>query len=211
MPSEDGDDAIEFVVGQPKSTMTLHGADRIPPASRRRCPTDGKQQPVPVFTKQRPTCRGNWRWYTLGNMPQQKNPGRKRGPKSPMSAEHKAALAAGRNESRAVKNYLDALESNRPKRGRKRTPDSIKKRLTAIEGSLPDADPLGRLKLVQERMDLRQELEAMGTKVEMGSLEDDFVKVARTYSERRGISYAAWREIGVDAAVLKRAGLTRAM
>ena len=67
------------------------------------------------------------------------------------------------------------------------------------------------LKLVQERMDLRQELEAMGTKVEMGSLEDDFVKVARTYSDRRGISYAAWREIGVDAAVLKRAGLTRAM
>ena len=103
------------------------------------------------------------------------------------------------------------MDSNRPKRGRKRTPDSIKKRLTAIEASLPDADPLGRLKLVQERMDLRQELEAMGTKVEMGSLEDDFVKVARTYSDRRGISYAAWREIGVDAAVLKRAGLTRAM
>ena len=128
-----------------------------------------------------------------------------------MSNEHKAALAAGRTESRVVKNYLDALESNRPKRGRKRTPDSIKKRLTDIEASLPDADPLGRLNLVQERMDLQQELEAMGTKVDMGSLEDDFVKVASSYSARRGISYAAWREIGVDASVLKKAGLTRAM
>jgi hypothetical protein len=128
-----------------------------------------------------------------------------------MSDEHKAALAAGRSESRVVKNYLDALESNRPKRGRKRTPDSIKKRLADIDGSLADADPLGRLNLVQERMDLEQELEAMGTKVDMGALEDDFVKVARSYSDRRGISYAAWREIGVDASVLKKAGLTRAM
>jgi hypothetical protein len=128
-----------------------------------------------------------------------------------MSAEHKAALAAGRSESRIVKNYLDALESNRPKRGRKRTSDSIKKRLADIEAALPDADPLARLNLVQERMDLQQELETMGKKVDMGSLEDDFVKVAVSYSARRGISYAAWREIGVDASVLKKAGLTRAM
>ena len=144
-------------------------------------------------------------------MPQQRNASAKRGPKSPMSAEHKAALAAGRSESRIVKNYLDALESNRPKRGRKRTSDSIKKRLADIEAALPDADPLARLNLVQERMDLQQELEPMGKKVDMGSLEDDFVKVAVSYSARRGISYAAWREIGVDASVLKKAGLTRAM
>ena len=107
---------------------------------------------------------------------------KKRGPKSPMTDEHKAALAAGRNESRIVKNYLDGLESNRPKRGRKRTPDSIKRRLAEIDASLPDADPLSRLNLVQERMDLHEELEAMGTKVDMTSLEDDFVRVAYSYS-----------------------------
>jgi hypothetical protein len=136
---------------------------------------------------------------------------KKRGPKSPMTAEHKAALAAGRNESRVVKNYLDGLESNRPKRGRKRTPESIKKRLAEIDNALADADPLTRLHLVQERMDLHDELDAMGAKVDLTALEDDFVRVARSYSSRRGISYAAWREIGVDAAVLKKAGLTRAM
>jgi hypothetical protein len=67
------------------------------------------------------------------------------------------------------------------------------------------------LNLVQERMDLHEELETMGAKVDISALEDDFVRVAYSYSSRRGISYAAWREIGVDAAVLKKAGLTRAM
>jgi hypothetical protein len=138
-------------------------------------------------------------------------PAKKRGPKSPMTAEHKAALAAGRNESRVVNNYLDALESNRPKRGRKRTPDSIKKRLAEIEMKLADSDPLGRLNLYQERMNLQDELETMGAKVDLSALEDDFVSVARSYSTRRGISYAAWREAGVGASVLKKAGVTRSM
>ena len=35
---------------------------------------------------------------------------------SSMSAEHKRALAQGREQSRVVRNYLEALEQNRPKR-----------------------------------------------------------------------------------------------
>ena len=161
-------------------------------------------------TKDPPTCGGNSEWYTLGNMPQQKSPSRKRGPKSPMTAEHKAALAAGRNESRAVKNYLDALESNRPKRGRKRTPDSIKKRISGIEDQLATADPLTEVKLIQERFNLSRELETMDSQIDLQSLEDGFVDVASSYSARQGISYAAWREVGVPASVLKRAGVGRA-
>ena len=38
-----------------------------------------------------------------------------------MTDEHKAALAQGRSEGRAVRDYLDALRANKPKRGRKRT------------------------------------------------------------------------------------------
>ena len=49
----------------------------------------------------------------------------KRGPKGPMTDEHKAALATGRNEGNAVRNYLEALRSNKPKRGRRRTRESI--------------------------------------------------------------------------------------
>jgi hypothetical protein len=36
------------------------------------------------------------------------------------------------------------------------------------------------------------------------------VETARTYGERKGITYAAWRELGVPPAVLKRAGIGRA-
>jgi len=36
------------------------------------------------------------------------------------------------------------------------------------------------------------------------------VEVAKSYSSRKGISYAAWREVGVEPAVLKKAGISRA-
>ena len=129
--------------------------------------------------------------------------------KRSMSTEHKAALAEGRTEGRAVKAYLEALDQTRPKRGRKRTPESIKKRLAIIESSLDDASPIQRLQLVQERMDLGKELATMGTKVDLSELEAAFVKTAGGYSERKGISYAAWRELGVSAEVLKQAGVAR--
>jgi hypothetical protein len=129
--------------------------------------------------------------------------------KPSMTAEHKAALAVGRTEGRAVRNYLDALEAHRPKRGRKRTPDSIQKRMKAIDDALASADKLTELKLVQERMNLEVELASLGASENLSELEDGFVQVARSYSERQGISYAAWREVGVPAAVLKRSGISR--
>ena len=88
-----------------------------------------------------------------------------------MSAEHKAALAEGRTQSKAVRNYLEALEAHKPKRGRKRTPDSIKKRLDAIEVQIDSADPLKRLQLVQERMDLTAELANMEDKPDLTALD----------------------------------------
>ena len=126
-----------------------------------------------------------------------------------MSAEHKAALAQGRSEGKAVRDYLDALRANKPKRGRKRTADSIKKRLAAIDAELPDADALGELRLVQEKRDLASELDAMQRAVDLGAIEAAFIKVARSYSERQHISYASWRDVGVEAAVLKKAGISR--
>ena len=129
--------------------------------------------------------------------------------KSPMSAQHKEALAVGRDQGRAVRKYLEALEANKPRRGRKRTPESIKKRLGDIEGRLATADPLSRVNLIQERINLQRELEAQGAKVDMAGLEKAFLKAAKEYGSRKGISYAAWREAGVDAAVLKKAGIGR--
>jgi hypothetical protein len=127
-----------------------------------------------------------------------------------MTDEHKAALAAGRTEGRAIRGYLEALEAHKPKRGRKRTPESISRRVTAINTELETADPVSRVKLVQERMDLEAELASSQASIDLPALEDQFVLVVKSYSARNGISYAAWREIGVQPSVLKRAGMTRA-
>ena len=126
-----------------------------------------------------------------------------------MSDAHKAALAAGRTEGRVVREYLEALRANKPKRGRKRTADSVRSQLAAVEQELAEADPVRELQLVQKRMDLQSELEHMGQAVDIRALQDAFVKVAKSYSARNHISYAAWREVGVDAAVLKSAGIGR--
>ena len=132
----------------------------------------------------------------------------KRGPKE-MTPEHKAALERGRAEGRAVRDYLEALRNSKPRRGRKRTPESIAARLDKIEQLLADASAIDELQLVQERRDLTAELEAIGSSVDITALEDAFVSVAKAYGDRKGISYGSWREVGVSAATLGRAGITR--
>lgn len=126
-----------------------------------------------------------------------------------MSTAHKAALAEGREQGRAVRRYLEALEAHKPKRGRKRTPESVQKRLTAIDQRIEQADALSRLHLVQERMNLLKELSTTDNKVDLNALEEEFVTAAGPYGQRKGVTYAAWREAGVDPAVLRRAGVRR--
>lgn len=126
-----------------------------------------------------------------------------------MSADHKAALALGREQGRAVRQYLEALEQHKPKRGRKRTPESITRRLAAIDQDLMDADALTRVHLIQERMDLQSELTSKEATQDLAGLEDSFVKAAKAYGSRKGISYQAWREAGVAPAILRRAGIGR--
>ena len=126
-----------------------------------------------------------------------------------MSAEHKKALAAGRAEGIAVRRYLETLEANAPKRGRRRTPESIAKRLAAIDDALSGVDPFKRLQLIQEHADLQGELAAMETSNDLSELEEAFVAAAQGYSERKGIAYGTWRKVGVPAEVLKRVGISR--
>ena len=126
-----------------------------------------------------------------------------------MSDSHKAALAEGRDQGRAVRRYLEALEAHRPKRGRKRTQESVERRLSAIDDKLNDADALTRLHLSQERMNLQAELSSTDNAVDLGALEEEFVVAAKPYGERKGITYAAWRQAGVDPGVLRKANIKR--
>lgn len=126
-----------------------------------------------------------------------------------MSDEHKQALAAGRQQGRTVRNYLQALQASKPTRGRRRSPESIQKRIDAIDAGLAGADALTRVRMVQERLDLAAKLRNTGPDIDVPALEEAFVEAALEYSNRKGISYSAWREVGVGAAVLKRAGIPR--
>ena len=126
-----------------------------------------------------------------------------------MTDSHKAALERGRAEGRVVRDYLEALRSNKPKRGRKRTAESINKRRAALPAERPEASASDELQLIQERRDLNAELASLGSGVDMSEIEEAFIGVAKGYGERKGISYASWRDVGVSAAVLKRAGINR--
>lgn len=129
--------------------------------------------------------------------------------KRTMTAEHKAAIKAGRIQNKAVGDYLEALESSKGRPGRRRTPESIDARLAKIAEQLETADAVTRLNLLQEREDLTAERAAMEKKVDLEALEKAFIEHAAAYGERKGISYSVWRQAGVSPAVLKAAGITR--
>jgi hypothetical protein len=159
-------------------------------------------------TMLRKNCCQLWNNSTMATT-KKRQPARSIKSKTPMSPAHKAALAQGREEGRIVRSYLDALEEAKPRRGRKRTPDSIKRRLVAIDGEIDGAGTLHRLHLIQERTDLEDELQADVTPVDIEGLQKGFVKVAASYGERKGLSYSTWRAVGVSAPVLKKAGIAR--
>ena len=123
-----------------------------------------------------------------------------------MSEEHKAALKQGRAESRAIKAYLGALERRRP--GRPVTESGLKTRLDKVSEKLSsEEDPLKKLELIQTRIDLEEQLKSLSDSANIDQLEAGFKKHVPSYSERKGITYTAWREAGVPAAVLKSAGI----
>ena len=120
-----------------------------------------------------------------------------------LSDDHKAAMADGRRESRAINTYLKALDTPR-RRGPRPTPE----RLAALrEQAENETNPLKKVELIQRAMDAEQKLAE--TPADMAELEKGFAKYAKAFSERKGITYAAWRELGVPAKALKAAGISR--
>ncbi len=126
-----------------------------------------------------------------------------------MSEEHKEALAKGRAQGKAVREYLAALESER-KPGRRVDSSTIESRLHKIQAEIDsEPDPAKRVELIQKRLDLEQRLIDLNEQPDLAALEAEFIDAAKDYSERKGITYAAWREAGVPAATLKSAGIAR--
>lgn len=117
----------------------------------------------------------------------------------------------GLDAAKIVRRYLSAIDAAKPGRSVRRTIEAVASRIVKIDELLVSADPLSRLLLTQERIDLHAEHVRLTTTT-AGSVEDfeaEFVKVARAFGERAGVTYAAWRQVGVEAAVLERAGIHR--
>jgi hypothetical protein len=130
--------------------------------------------------------------------------------KRKLTAAHKRALAEGRTISSTVNAYLSAVNTPR-KRGRKVSRASLEQRLTAARARVKMATGVERVVTAQEVRDLQAKLAqaSAASGVDVKSLEAAFVKVAKKFGENRGIGYGAWRDAGVSAQVLKRAGIAR--
>lgn len=126
-----------------------------------------------------------------------------------MTAEHKAALAKGRRQARAVRQYLEALEQDQRSRGRL-DESALKDRIERLGSEIENEDnPAKRVEMIQKRLDYERRLDSLGDAPDVDALEKDFVGAAKEYSQRKGISYSAWREAGVPASVLRDAGIPR--
>jgi hypothetical protein len=121
-----------------------------------------------------------------------------------MSDEHKQAIADARRQNQAVRDYLNALTTAKPA-GRRptTTPEQLQQQIDA------EGDLVKRLELIQRRLDLEDRLAVEQDLPDLETLEAAFVAVAADYAARKGITYTAFRELGVPASALKQAGIPR--
>ena len=125
-----------------------------------------------------------------------------------MNEEHKQALAEGRRQARIIKRYLEALNSRQ--RGRTSDPMKIQAKIKDIEAQIEkEEDPLKRVELHQRRLDTEEALGAGQGVAKIADLENEFAEYVKDFSERKGLTYSAWREVGVPAKVLREAGVPR--
>lgn len=132
-----------------------------------------------------------------------------------MTDDHKAALAAGREESQGIRRYLEALAAERTAgpTSAPRTLTTVANRLGVVQGRLASrmVAPLQAVKLEQEAIDLKAEVRSLQRRENRGlsssRWEAAFVKHAPAYSAKHGLTRAAWRKVGVPVDILDRAGI----
>lgn len=128
-----------------------------------------------------------------------------RGPRAP---EVRTRQANRYRETSIVKQYLSALRDIPVGRGGfKLTPETVERRIASLREDLGRASsPLDELLLRQKIKDL-EKATTTKHKEQISKLEEQFVSVAASFSERQGIDADIWRATGVTRDVLKRAGI----
>lgn len=106
-------------------------------------------------------------------------------------------------EAGIVNRYLAYLE----RRGftRRRDPERLELRLMQVKQLLEgdSLTPVQRIDLIQERINLQADVADLDT-----NIEHEFQQIIKGWAERRAVSYAALREAGVPANVLREAGMS---
>jgi PadR family transcriptional regulator PadR len=137
--------------------------------------------------------------------------GRRPRPAELPSADHRTFTVSVTRDSTAVTGaghgaircYLEILEARR----RPTSPDAgDHEQIAALDARLDQTPPFASVQLRQRRPELGS-APALAGDEHLEAAESAFIAVARPYSEAEGITYAAWREVGVEARVLLAAGV----
>jgi hypothetical protein len=115
-----------------------------------------------------------------------------------MSDQAKENMAMGMKAMCAVDAYLTYMDQKKP--GRRIDRSALEEKAKA-ETNLAHKVII----IAQIHEAIRREDEAL----KEAEWEQEFVKYAPWFSEQHGITYAVWREMGVNAKVLSKAGITQ--
>ncbi len=142
--------------------------------------------------------------------PAKKSTAKKSTTKTTRSAATRSKMAQSQQARRAVSSYLDALHTPK-RRGRPVSVADLQAKLRAAEATVASAKGLARLDAIVKASELEQRVAgSQRTDAhDMKALAGAFAKVAKTYGERKGITYGMWRRAGVPADVLAKAGIKR--
>lgn len=127
-----------------------------------------------------------------------------------LTDDEKQRMADGRSNTRIVDRYLRDLATGKyHRRGpRKTDPDVIQAELAELDAKIATSLPgVEKLVLIEDRKKLRQTLAGRAENQAFDELENKFIDIAKLFSDSRGISYESWREMGVPARVLIKAGI----
>lgn len=132
-----------------------------------------------------------------------------------LTEEHKQALALGRKQGHVVRRYLEALEMGvKPRNGTDPEAErkELREKLDKLNHDIETTDsPIQRVQMIQDRLEVEEALakvEDIADQPDITSLEDEFKAVVADYASRKGLTYKAFREVGVPAKVLKEAGVS---
>lgn len=111
-----------------------------------------------------------------------------------------------RAQHATVERYLNALDA----RGSVANPEHLEAAIDQLSEQIEATSDLERLALVQKRIEAETLLMKILEESErLELLENEFVEVASDWAAAHGVTYQAFRRVGVPVAVLDRAAISR--